>query len=174
MTIIEDNSETYRDRLTAFASQGQHFQLEKGIDYSNFTSPSLENLKFSECGIPDTSCHIETALRCIDKIATPHDKKYAELAIRHIGTLLTSEPRIYNAPEGGVVLEHRNNNNILTVIIEKDLGLIILSCDDSNVTHEFKLSQDTVNEFIARYYEALCELENFPEGVTFVTQRTGA
>lgn len=189
MKQLETDSESYKGlRYSLFHregavavtySQGHEVCLERPRsratpDCLTITDPLLRSFTPLKDACPSAPDWTEAAIHRIGEIATPQDKLYAEMAARHVSSLLSSKPRIYNAPEGGIIIEHRNNVRILTIMIEQELGLIITTSDDFIVTGEFKLSQDTISEFLSRYFEELYMLENPPGGPNFAEQESGA
>lgn len=80
---------------------------------------------------------------------------YADLALRQASHVSQTEPRIYNAPEGGVVIESRTEWGILTLLIESQIGLIVRSADDFQLNAEFNITPHSINELLARYVHEL-------------------
>jgi hypothetical protein len=111
---------------------------------------------------PSMTALTEDTLKRIDEIATPQDKMHADMAIRHVDALLSSPPIIYNAPKGGVVIEHRHNGQILTLIIEHELGLIIRCADGFITNDQFEITQNSIKELLACYARELKLLDSSP------------
>jgi len=94
---------------------------------------------------------VDSALSKTAQLATGTDRAYADLALRQASHVSEVEPRIYNAPEKGVVIEHRSESGILTLLVEGPTGLIVRSADDFQVTAEFNVTAQSINELLARY-----------------------
>lgn len=93
----------------------------------------------------------DSALTKISEISFGTDKAYADLALQQASHVSQTAPRIYDAPEGGVVIESRGESGILTLLIEGTLGLIVRSADDFQVKAEFHITSHSINEMLARY-----------------------
>ena len=98
---------------------------------------------------------LDNALAKIGQLSAGTDKAYADLALRQASHVSQTEPRIYNAPEGGVVIENRTKTGILTLLIEGRIGLIVRSADDFQVKSEFDITLHSINELLARYVHEL-------------------
>ncbi len=98
---------------------------------------------------------LDNALAKIGPLSAGTDKAYADLALRQASHVSQTEPRIYNAPEGGVVIENRTDSGFLTLLIEGPIGLIVRSADDFQVKAEFNLTSRSINELLARYVHEL-------------------
>ncbi len=97
------------------------------------------------------SGEVDKAIHELDIFANAADKKFAEAALNSVRAVNASKVRVYPAPNGGVVVEHRRNNEILNLIIEQDLGLVIRVDDNFAIRNEFRLSDETINDLIIRY-----------------------
>ena len=98
---------------------------------------------------------LDNALAKIGSLSAGTDKAYADLALRQASHVSPTEPRIYNAPEGGVVIENRTDSGILTLLMEGQIGLIVRSADDFQVKAEFNVTSHSINELLARYVHEL-------------------
>ena len=98
---------------------------------------------------------LDNTLAKIGQLSAGTDKAYADLALRQASHVSQTEPRIYNAPEGGVVIENRTDSGFLTLLIEGPIGLIVRSADDFQVKAEFNLTSRSINELLARYVHEL-------------------
>jgi hypothetical protein len=87
--------------------------------------------------------------------STDTDRAYASLALRQVAHVSQIGPRIYNAPEGGVILESRAKTGMLTLLIENRIGLFVRSADDFEVRAEFDITAISINELLARYVHEL-------------------
>jgi hypothetical protein len=94
---------------------------------------------------------LDDALSKIAILSTDSDRVYADLALRQASHVSQKEPRIYNAPGGGVVIESRTKDGILTLLIEDRIGLIVRSADDFRVNAEFNIGPHSINQLLARY-----------------------
>lgn len=103
----------------------------------------------------DLQSWIDNALVKLYGCASGSDRAYAELALRQGAHISPEEPRIYNAPEGGVILETRTERGILTLLIEGPVGLLSRSADNFQVTAHFCLSRYSINEMLVRYISEL-------------------
>ncbi len=98
---------------------------------------------------------LDNALAKIGELSAGTDKAYADLALHQASHVSQTEPRIYNAPEGGVIIESRTDSGILTLLIEAPIGLIVRSADDFQVKAEFNITSHSINELLARYVHEL-------------------
>lgn len=98
---------------------------------------------------------LDNALAKIDQICSGADKVYSELALRQASHISSSEPRIYNAPEGGIVIETRAKSGILTLLIENPIGLIVRSANDFQINAQFNITSHSINELLVRYVHEL-------------------
>jgi hypothetical protein len=109
---------------------------------------------------PSNGGHYSWLFGALSKVAllaggTDPDKAYANLALRQAAHVSQATPRIYNAPEGGVVVESRTEAGILTLLIEGPVGLIVRSSDDFHVRAQFNITPASINELLARYAHEL-------------------
>ena len=88
-------------------------------------------------------------------LSSGSDKAYAELALRQASHVSQREPRIYNAPGGGVVIESQTRDGILTLLIEDPIGVIVRTADEFRVSAEFDITPHSINELLARYVSEL-------------------
>jgi hypothetical protein len=88
-------------------------------------------------------------------LSSGSDKAYAELALRQASHVAQREPRIYNAPGGGVVIESQTRDGILTLLIEDPIGVIVRTADEFRVSAEFHITPHSINELLARYVSEL-------------------
>lgn len=95
------------------------------------------------------------ALARIAQLSAGSDRAYAELALRQASHLSQTAPRIYNAPEGGVIIESRTGRGILTLLIEGPIGLIVRSADEFQVKAEFNITSSSINELLVRFLHEL-------------------
>ncbi len=98
---------------------------------------------------------LDNALAKIGQLSAGTDKAYADLALHQASHVSQTEPRIYNAPEGGVVIESRTDSGFLTLLIEGPIGLIVRSADDFQVKADFNITSFSINELLARYVHEL-------------------
>ena len=103
------------------------------------------------------------ALSRIDDVSAGADNSYAKLAVRQSSHAAEAAPRIYNAPEGGLVVESRAGNEMLTLLIEGRIGIIVRSSDDFQINAEFNITPHSINELVARYTRELELLFSGPE-----------
>jgi hypothetical protein len=94
---------------------------------------------------------LDSALAKTAEISTGSDRAYADLALHQASHVSQSEPRVYSAPEGGVVIENRTASGMLTLLIEGRIGLIVRSADEFHVRAEFNITQSSINELLVRY-----------------------
>lgn len=94
---------------------------------------------------------LDDALAKVGQLSAGTDKVYADLALRQASHVSQTEPRLYNAPEGGVIIENRTESGILTLLIEGSIGLIVRSADDFHINVEFNITSQSINELLARY-----------------------
>ena len=98
---------------------------------------------------------LDHALATAAELSGGSDRAYAELALRQASHVSQREPRIYNAPGGGVVMESQTKDGILTLLIEDPIGVIVRTADDFRVSGEFKITPHSINELLARYVNEL-------------------
>jgi hypothetical protein len=73
---------------------------------------------------------LDDALTKAGAMLNGSDRVYADLALRQASHVSQEEPRIYNAPGGGVVIESQTKAGIITLLIEDRIGVIVRSADD--------------------------------------------
>jgi len=98
---------------------------------------------------------LDHALAKAAGLSSGPDKAYAELALRQASHVSQRKPRVYNAPEGGVVIESQTKDGILTLLIEDPIGVIVRTADDFRVSAEFNITPHSINELLARYVSEL-------------------
>ncbi len=81
---------------------------------------------------PETSHYrwLDDALEDVASFASGSDRAYADLALRQAIHISPDRPRIYRAPEGGVVIESMLDNEMLTLLIENKIGILVRSSYD--------------------------------------------
>jgi hypothetical protein len=98
---------------------------------------------------------LDHALAKAAGLSSGSDKAYAELALRQASHVSQREPRICNAPGGGVVIESQTRDGILTLLIEGPIGVIVRTADEFRVSAEFNITSHSINELLARYVSEL-------------------
>jgi hypothetical protein len=98
---------------------------------------------------------LDDALVRVAELSSGSDKAYADLALRQASHVSQSEPRIYNSPGGGIVMESQTKYGILTLLIEDHIGVIVRTGDDFRISGEFKITAHSINELLARYVNEL-------------------
>jgi hypothetical protein len=98
---------------------------------------------------------LDDALARVAELSSGSDKVYVDLALRQASHVSQKEPRIYNAPEGGVVMESQTRDGILTLLIEGPIGIIVRTADEFRVSAEFNITPHSINELLARYVSEL-------------------
>jgi hypothetical protein len=98
---------------------------------------------------------LDHALAKTAGLSSGPDQAYAELALRQASHVSQREPRIYNAPGGGVVIESQTRDGILTLLIEDPIGVIVRTADEFRVSAEFNITPHSINELLARYVSEL-------------------
>ena len=150
------------DSIPDFSLTGRPLELlieQPKIGLSQRDPGVWQFLYMSDLGLHDW---INTALVKLYGQASGSDRAYAELALKQGAHVSAKEPRIYNAPEGGVILENRTERGILTLLIEGSVGILSRSADNFQVSAHFHLSPYSINEMLARY---ICEMKLLQLGV---------
>lgn len=136
-------------QFALFESESPYHKLSDRIEYTSPTRPLFSDLIFPTPS--DSSNWLSTSKESAALITAGPNLVYANLCLEQASNLCSEPPRIYQAPEGGIVFEHRNLHRKLTLVIENQLGLIIASSPEVRTNAEFEISFDSINEFLARY-----------------------
>lgn len=94
---------------------------------------------------------LDSALAKTEVLFSGQHKAYAILALQQASHICEQEPKIYTAPDGGVVIEHHIDTEVLTLLIEEPFGLILRSSDEFQIRAEFDLTPRAINQILARY-----------------------
>lgn len=92
------------------------------------------------------------AVSSIDWGPNASDKIRAEYVLMQLSYSLIGSPRLHEGPQGGVAIEAKNGDNIITAIFEDDQVMCLSSSHNSylNFQFDFKESTDGLFEMIYR------------------------
>lgn len=172
--VPEDYEESIRTILHAHEMQRWAYPPQAGFHHSPYgwnTNASLHVVSRKLRGAAPlltfdpffgTSTWLSEAKKKVEEISEGRNRTYAELALDKAAGLVGSMPRIYSSPEDGIVIEHKIEQGIITLLIEQPIGLLVRSAHDFQVRAEFDINARSINELLARYIEELILLISPP------------